>query len=155
MEFQTQRCLVRAFEEKDLERFMAYRNNLEWMQYQGFKGLSKEEYAAFLLAPGDLERGQQFAIADKTSDLLIGDVYLQKADSDYWLGYTIAPDFARQGLAKEVAVGVLDWLETQGAARVKAGVLPENQPSINLLEALGFTYFAEEEGEWLFARKLS
>lgn len=155
MEFQTQRCLVRAFEEKDLERFMAYRNNLEWMQYQGFKGLSKEEYAAFLLVPGDLERGQQFAIADKTSDLLIGDVYLQKEDSDYWLGYTIAPDFARQGLAKEVAVGVLDWLETQGAARVKAGVLPENQPSINLLEALGFTYFAEEEGEWLFARKLS
>lgn len=154
MEFQTQRCLVRAFEEKDLARLMAYRNNLEWMQYQGFKGLSKEEYAASLLGPGNLERGQQFAIADKASDLLIGDVYLQQAGSEYWLGYTIHPDFARQGLVKEVALGVLAWLERHGATKVKAGVLPENQASIGLLQALGFTYFAEEDGEWLFVRKL-
>ena len=154
MEFQTQRCRVRAFEEKDLERFMAYRNNLEWMQYQGFKGLSKEEYAESLLGTGNLESGQQFAIVDKASDLLIGDVYLQKAGSEYWLGYTIHPDFARQGLAKEVTLGVLAWLKAHGATKVKAGVLPENQASIGLLKTLGFTYFAEEAGEWLFVHKL-
>lgn len=154
MEFQTQRCLVRAFEEKDLERFMTYRNNLEWMQYQGFKGLSKEEYAESLLGTGNLEAGQQFAIVDKASDLLIGDVYLQKAGSEYWLGYTIHPDFARQGLAKEVTLGVLAWLKAHGATKVKAGVLPENQASIGLLKALGFAYFAEEAGEWLFVHKL-
>ncbi|WP_270597217.1 GNAT family N-acetyltransferase [Enterococcus asini] len=154
MEFQTQRCLVRAFEEKDLERFMTYRNNLEWMQYQGFKGLSKEEYAESLLGAANLESGQQFAIVDKASDLLIGDVYLQKAGSEYWLGYTIHPDFARQGLAKEVTLGVLAWLKSHGATKVKAGVLPENQASIGLLKTLGFTYFAEEAGEWLFVYKL-
>lgn len=154
MEFQTQRCLVRAFEEKDLERFMTYRNNLEWMQYQGFKGLSKEEYAESLLGAANLESGQQFAIVDKASDLLIGDVYLQKAGSEYWLGYTIHPDFARKGLAKEVTLGVLAWLKSHGATKVKAGVLPENQASIGLLKTLGFTYFAEEAGEWLFVYKL-
>lgn len=154
MNFQTPRCQIRPFQEKDLERFMAYRNNLKWMQYQGFKGLSKEEYEAFLFTPRKLEDGQQFAIADKTRDFLIGDVYLQKVGSEYWLGYTIHPDFARQGLAKEVASGVLNWLETQGATLVKAGVMPENQPSIGLLASLGFTYLTEEEGEWLFIKKL-
>lgn len=154
MKFQTQRCCVRNFEEKDLERFMAYRNNLEWMQYQGFKGLSKEEYAESLLGAANLESGQQFAIVDKASDLLIGDVYLQKAGSEYWLGYTIHPDFARQGLAKEVTLGVLAWLKVHGATKVKAGALPENQASIGLLKALGFAYFAEEAGEWLFVHKL-
>ena len=118
MEFQTQRCCVRAFEEKDLERFMAYRNNVEWMQCQGFKGLSKEEYAESLLGAANLESGQQCAIVDKASDLLIGDVYLQKEGSEYWLGYTIHPDFARQGLAKEVTLGVLAWLKAHGATKV-------------------------------------
>ena len=110
------------------------------MQYQGFKGLSKEEYAESLLGAANLESGQQFAIVDKASDLLIGDVYLQKAGSEYWLGYTIHPDFGRQGLAKEVTLGVLAWLKAHGATKVKAGVLPENQASIGLLKALGFTY---------------
>jgi len=36
--FETRRCHIRPFEEGDIEAFMSYRNNLDWMRLQGFKG---------------------------------------------------------------------------------------------------------------------
>ena len=39
---ETNRCLLRCFKEKYLDSFMIYRNNEEWMKYQGFKNLSKD-----------------------------------------------------------------------------------------------------------------
>ena len=44
MIFETKRLIIRAFQEQDMDQFMEYRNNLEWMQYQGFKDKSKDEY---------------------------------------------------------------------------------------------------------------
>ena len=41
MRIETERCLIRRFEEMDIGDFMIYRNNEKWMQYQGFKGLTK------------------------------------------------------------------------------------------------------------------
>lgn len=38
MEIQTKRCIIRPFNESDINRFMDYRNDMDWMQYQGFKG---------------------------------------------------------------------------------------------------------------------
>ncbi|WP_261806635.1 GNAT family N-acetyltransferase [Lapidilactobacillus luobeiensis] len=49
MEINTQRCLIRRFQESDLASFTAYHNDLEWMRYQGLKGLTKQAYAAILL----------------------------------------------------------------------------------------------------------
>lgn len=152
---ETERCKIRNFVEKDIEDFILYRNNESWMQYQGFKGLSREEYEIALLKDSSLEEGIQLAIVSKLNDRLIGDFYLNKCDNEYWIGYTINPLYARQGYAYEVAKGVIEWLKKQGVMKVCAGVLPENIASIMLLEKLGFVYSeTDDSGEQIYLLEL-
>lgn len=42
--FESERCYTRRFTESDLDAFIAYRNDADWMKYQSFKGLTREEY---------------------------------------------------------------------------------------------------------------
>jgi len=155
MYIQTQRCLVRPFEEKDIDNFMLYRNNLDWMIHQGFKGLSKIKYQAFLLTKPDLAKAAQFAVSNRKTNELIGDIYLKQEDSTFWLGYTITPAQARKGYASEVVSAVLASLSTHGCRQIKAGVLPENQASIRLLEKLGFTYSETDDyGEKVYIKAI-
>ena len=37
MEIQTKRLSIRKFVSGDIDSFMDYRNNVDWMRYQGFK----------------------------------------------------------------------------------------------------------------------
>lgn len=41
MEVHTAHCRLRQFEEQDIDDFMVYRNDMDWMRYQGFKGLTR------------------------------------------------------------------------------------------------------------------
>lgn len=150
------RCSIRPFEEQDLNAFSSYRNDLDWMKYQGFKGLTIEEYRQLLLVPPVLRDGAQFAITLAESNQLIGDIYLKEETDGIWLGYTIAPSFARQGFAEEAARGVLAHLKTIGQSTVYAGVEPENTASIRLLKKMGFTFLhIDDYGEEIYCLKLN
>lgn len=74
----TPRCRIRPFREEDLDAFMRYRNDEHWMRYQGFKGLTKEQYRDVLLGDPPMDKGMQLAVAGKESDGLIGDLYVQR-----------------------------------------------------------------------------
>lgn len=150
---QTPRCIIRNFMPADIASFMAYRNNLTWMRYQGFKGLSQTEYEAALFRDLDLEVGVQLAIIRQLDGQLLGDLYVQKEQDNYWIGYTIHPAHARQGYAQEAAATMIEWLSSQGSKVIKAGVMPENTASIKLLENLGFHYLETEAGEWIYMYK--
>lgn len=151
----TTRCLIRPFERQDIESFMIYRNDLDWMKDQSFKGLSFEEYENALLAEPSLQHGMQLAIIDQTTDELIGDVYIQQEDSTYWIGYTITPTRARQGYAFEVMSGLIRHLTDQGAEAFKAGVFETNTASIALLKKLNFTYLTTELDEQIYRLDVS
>lgn len=129
---------MRRFREGDIGDFMRYRNDADWMRYQGFKCKSREEYERALLGDAKPEGGVQFAVVENSSGRLIGDLYLKKEGNAYWVGYTISPSYARQGYASEALGALVEWIARQGAARVKAGVLPENEASAGLLKKLGF-----------------
>lgn len=151
MHFETSRCLIRKFEENDIDDFMKYRNDLEWMKYQGFKGLSKQQYLKSLLSPFLIEKGAQLAIINKATGGLIGDLYVKQENKTFWIGYTISPTFARQGLAFECVSGLIDWIKEQGFSRILAAAEPENTPSINLLEKLNFILVGtDEDGDKLY-----
>lgn len=191
MIIETGRCLIRPFSEQDLDAFMAYRNDLEWMRFQDFKGLTREAYEKALLGDSQLTQGCQLAIVDRQSGRLIGDLYV-KADSGtniatpgtendasactqttasatasvsaaatdltgYWIGYTVAPAFARQGYAFEAVSALIDALARTGATWIRASVDPGNGASIALLTKLGFTMTASSDREavyeWLAAMK--
>ena len=152
--FETERCRVRPFEENDIEAFLSYRNNLDWMQYQGFKGKKYLEYKAALLQKPKFKEGVQLAVVDKQTGELIGDLYLKLERNTGWIGYTIAPQFARQGFAFEVVTQLLLELRQAGLTQVKAGVEEQNIASIQLLKKLGFEQIGVDDSERIFQREL-
>lgn len=150
MTFTMTRCLIRPFERQDIEPFMTYRNDLDWMKHQSFKGLSYTEYENALLGAHSLHQGAQLAIIDQATDELIGDVFIHQEGTTYWIGYTITPTRARQGYAFEVMSGLIRHLADQGAETFKAGVLETNEASIALLKKLNFTYHTTELDEHIY-----
>lgn len=151
MLIETDRCLIRNFEEKDINEFMSYRNDEVWMRYQGFKGLTKQEYKKVLLKEFALHEGAQLAIVLKDSACLIGDIYLKQEANSLWFGYTISPLHARKGYAYEAANRMVAWIREKGIDKIFAASLPENIPSINLLKKLKFSFVdMNEYGEEVY-----
>jgi len=152
--FETERCRIRPFEENDIVAFMSYRNDLDWMQFQGFKGKKYLEYKAALLKQPDFREGVQLAVASKQTGELLGDLYLKLENKTCWIGYTIAPQFARQGFAAEVVTELLTQLKHDGLTLAKAGVEEQNLASIALLKKLGFTKIGADGSELIYQRDL-
>ncbi|GGA93307.1 GNAT family N-acetyltransferase [Ornithinibacillus halotolerans] len=144
----TKRCKLRPFQENDLDIFIQYRNNLDWMKYQNFKNKTKEEYRKALLVPIDLENGAQLAIVEKETDQLLGDLFLLMDGNSLMIGYAIHPTYARKGYITEVVESLLPKLkECYPSYDIVAMTDKENIPSINLLRKLGFTYTGWND-EW-------
>lgn len=138
---ETDRCILRRFKEKDLDSFMTYRNNEDWMKYQSFKNLTKDEYRKALLVPLNMEDGVQLAIADKTTDSLLGDLYLAKKEKTITIGYSINPIYSRKGYISEVLKALLPKLKAYYSdCEIVAMTDKDNIPSKNLLLKLGFVY---------------
>lgn len=154
MNIQTARCTIRTFRREKLDAFMEYRNNLEWMRYQGFKGMSKERYEQELFLNQALENGRQYAIINRTTGQLIGDVYLKREQIICWIGYRIHPHFKQQGYAQEAVRALICWASEQDYRCLKAGVHPENSASIKLLEKLGFVYLNQDCEELIYVYDL-
>lgn len=150
MEIYSSRCVIRPFRADEVQPFMAYRNDAEWMKYQGFKGLTKEVYEKALLGTSSFSEGIQLAVVSKATNTLIGDIYLKQENEIFWLGYTVSPQHAGQGYAFEAAAAMICWIKTQGCSAIKAGVEVNNIPSKNLLNKLGFSYAGLEDGEQIF-----
>lgn len=150
MKIITKRCTIRRFKDKDIDSFMIYRNNEHWMRYQGFKGLTKQAYSKELLRSPSFTKGMQLAIVNTTSDYLVGDIYVRREEDTFWLGYTISPEYARQGYAYEAITAVITWIKHKGINNIKAGVLMENIASINLLRKLNFTLATIEGDEQIY-----
>ncbi len=145
MRIETKRCIIRRFQETDIDAFMKYRNNKEWMKYQGFTGLSRAEYCEELLAQTSLSAGMQLAIIEKKSDTLLGDLYLIQENDVFLIGYTICPESARNGFATEAVKSLIEWIEKQGNYKIMAAVLPENLPSKQLLKKMKFVFIKLDE----------
>jgi RimJ/RimL family protein N-acetyltransferase len=152
---QTPRLTIRAFEPGDIDAFMAYRNDLAWMRFQGFKGLSRAQYERALLAPQAAAEGMQLAVVETATGNLIGDLYVKVEQGTAMIGYTVSPTNARRGFAREAVQALLAWLAQSGLCSVQADVLPGNTASLRLLGGLGFGQTGETaEGELRFARAL-
>lgn len=151
MLLKTTRCTVRPFQARDLDDFIAYRNDAAWMRHQGYKCLPRETYERDLLGHPSLEKGAQYAIISNDSGHCIGDIYLRLEGGSLWIGYTIAPPCARQGYAFEVVSALACWAKAYGYPSLKAGVLPGNAPSIRLLEKLGFSFIGMEDAARIYS----
>lgn len=154
MNFDTDRCNIRPFMAEDIDTFMAYRNDPDWMKYQGLKGLTKQEYTKILLGNDSLTDGIQLAVICKQTNTLIGDLYLKQEGNACWIGYTITPQKARHGYIYEVVSALIRFLAAQGITCIKAGVTIGNDASVSLLKKLKFTILSTEAEEQIFGLHL-
>jgi RimJ/RimL family protein N-acetyltransferase len=66
-------------------------------------------------------------------------VFKRKPENDWEVGYSVSPDFRRQGLAREALTTILDWTRDDlGATRMIAGYFEDNAASGALLASAGF-----------------
>ncbi len=148
------RIVLRRFRMDDLAAFVAYRNDPEVARYQSWSTCSEAEGRRFIAEMQEAEPGQrgewyQFAIALKSNNELIGDCALGLKLEDARqaeLGYTLARAYHGQGYASEAIRTLLGYVFGElRLHRVIAQVDCRNDPSVALLERLGF----RREGHFL------
>lgn len=72
------------------------------------------------------------------------------------MGYTVFPEYRRQGFAIEAARGLMDWVRREhGIRSFVVSISPDNEPSLKMADRLGFRrageQWDEEDGlEWVF-----
>lgn len=81
------------------------------------------------------------------------------ADGMVEIGYRVQPAWRRQGLATEIAAGLIGWARERGAVRCLASTSPDNAASQGVLARLGFVRTGEQlddiDGlEWVFTLEL-
>lgn len=143
---ETDRLVLRRFQESDLEAFLAYRNDPEVARYQSWTSYSREEGEAFLARQKDLEPGTpgewtQIALERREAPGLIGDCALRVLGEDprqAEIGFTLARAWQGHGYGAEAVAALLAHLfETRGLHRVFAVTDAENTAAAALLERTG------------------
>jgi RimJ/RimL family protein N-acetyltransferase len=147
--FETDRLVIRDFNQELATQIAEYRNDLEWMKYQGFKGFSVCEYVKAILSLVDIESGMQLAMTDKEGKL-VGDLYVKANKDELRFGYTINKLYSRQGLTYEACKGLFKWAQSNGYRKLIAGVDPNNKASINLLLKLKMNKISSSADEDIY-----
>lgn len=145
---ETERLVIRRFQDSDLEDFFTYRNDPEVAKYQGWSVPYLREQAVDFLAqmktisPVVVGVGYQAAIENKETGELIGDLFYligQGINPQVRIGYTLARSYWKKGYASEAVRCLLNFFFHEIAAhRVVADCDSENIASFHLLERLGF-----------------
>jgi len=162
MIIETERLLIRPITIDDKNEIFKYRRDKETNKYQGWIPETIEDVEVFI---GKIsaqinvpETWFQFAIIDKKTQRLVGDLGIHFIDSENKqaeIGCTLNKDFQNQGFATESVKKVIDYLFNElHKHRIITSIDPANKKSIRLVERIGFrkeAHFIESlliNGEW-------
>lgn len=143
---ESERLVLRRFEDRDLAPLLDYRNDPEVARYQGWESVSERNARDMIRQLGRGQPGTpgewfQFAVALKGADILIGDCALKVERGDTRqaeVGYTLSRAHQGKGYASEAVSRLLDYaFGEMGLHRVVAITDQRNEPSYRLLERLG------------------
>jgi RimJ/RimL family protein N-acetyltransferase len=145
---ETQRLLLREFDEGDVEVFYRLGSDPAVLRYTGAPSLTSLEHALEVLRTRPLADYQKYgygrwACVLKESGEVIGfcgPKYLDEL-GEVDLGYWLMPAYWGHGLASEAGRAVLDYAFTRlGLEQIIGLVEPENVASVRVLEKLGLTF---------------
>jgi RimJ/RimL family protein N-acetyltransferase len=160
---ESERLILRRFEDSDLIPFVAYRNDPEVARYQSWDSCEEQEAMVLIREMGAARVGVPgewfgFAIESKEMGTLIGDCALRVDEHEPYraeVGFTLAREYQGRGLAREAVARVLDYaFGVLGLHRIIAIADCRNAPSVALLERLGMRregHFVENswfKGRW-------
>lgn len=147
---ETQRLVLRNWEQIDLDELFDYRNDERCTRFQRGQLHERADLAELIRrrSKDDLisEGGKQLAIAMKPTNQLVGEVALCIERPSISMGYTISYKYQRNGYAFEMLstlIGILHrhYPELEMICRVE----PENVASIGLLRKLGYRECGREK----------
>jgi len=151
---ESERLILRRFNDSDLAHFIAYRNDPKVARYQSWDSCNEREARAFIREAGAARAGVPgewfgFAIESKETQDLIGDCALRVDEHEPYraeIGFTMAREYQGRGFASEAVSRLLDYaFDTLGLHRVVAIADCRNVPSVALLERVGM----RREGHFL------
>lgn len=145
---ETDRLLLRELNLGDVPFILSLLNSPGWLRYIGDRGVKNEEQAKDYLLNGPLKSYREngfglYLVEERISKLPIGLCGLLKRETleNPDLGFAFLSDYMGKGFAFEAANAVLEYTKSElRLPTILAIVLPNNQPSIKLLEKLGLQY---------------
>lgn len=125
----------------------------------GHDPLSREAFEQFVRANGMVSRRERRFIVSRDGDELLGIVNLGEivrgSFQSCYMGYWIGARHARQGHMTEALCHAVELAFTElGLHRIEANIRPENEPSLRVIQRLGFRRegysprYLEIDGEW-------
>ncbi|KEI70549.1 GNAT family N-acetyltransferase [Endozoicomonas elysicola] len=141
---ETDRLILRGFNEQDVEPYAQMCADPEVMKYIGTgQTLSSEESwrgLAMLIGHWELRRFGMWAVEEKLSGQFVGRVGLYNPEG--WpgieVGWALAREYWGKGYATEAAHRSVQWgFENTGADALISLIIPENTASINVSERIG------------------
>ena len=150
---ESERLLLRRFDDRDLLPFLAYLNDPLVARYQTWESYSEQQARDVIEGQKNLEPGLPgqwftFALELKETGALVGHIALKTQEDrrQAEIGFTFAREYHGKGLAFEATSRVLDHLFIKlEMHRVIAIADCENQRSVALLNRLGM----RQEGHFI------
>lgn len=152
---ETDRLIIRRFEEKDLEDLYEYLSDPEVVKYEPYKVMSREETKDNLHYR--IGSDEFYAVELKDTHKVIGNVYFGHRDfHSMELGYVFNYNYQKKGYATEACQAFITDAFAGNTHRIFAECDPQNKNSWILLERLGFlkeahlkenVYFWTDENE--------
>jgi len=155
---ETERLVLRAVRPSDLPALFAIFSDEDVTRYYGLETFTAVDQAAQRIGAirqnYQRRRSIRWAITRPADDTLIGSVGLMNLRPKFYnaaVGYELARAYWRQGIMTEALTAVVNFgFIVMAMNRIEAFVMPENVPSIRLLEKLAFVNegLMREYGYW-------
>jgi len=134
---ETERLILRRFEQQDMEGLFDYLSDSVTLEFEPYSPMNRQETRQ------ELERRildpEMIAVERKQDGALLGNLYLGRREfNSFELGYVFNRKFWGHGYAKESADALIRHTFSQGAHRIYAMCDPLNPNSWHLLESLHF-----------------
>lgn len=137
MRMETERLILRRFEDGDIDALYAYLSDQEVVKWEPYEPIGREQTKAILQER--MATDEMIAMELKENHTVIGNVYLgDRPFQAKELGYLLNRAYWGRGYAAEACAAVLERAFLEGTHRVYAECDPQNIRSWRLLERLGF-----------------
>jgi RimJ/RimL family protein N-acetyltransferase len=155
---ETERLIVRKFDESDLEAlFVIFKDEdvntyLPWFPLTSLEEAAsffEEKYAEVYRKPN----GYKYAVCLKSDNVPIGYVHVSDGDS-YDFGFGLRKEYWHRGIITEACKAVVGQLKKSGIPYISATHDVNNPRSGNVMKNIGMTYRYSYEEQWQPKNKL-
>jgi RimJ/RimL family protein N-acetyltransferase len=146
MILETERLLLRRFDENDIDAVFAMRADADLMRFIRAPQTNRKEAESWINLVSSrwaTERIGFCAVIEKASNRFIGwcGLWRLKETGETEVGYALVKDFRRHGYASEAAEAFLVYaFEVLEFSEIVAVARPENRASRAVMERIGMTY---------------